>query len=223
MKILIFTLLCICSLGAQDLFHVGEIEQYAQHKLSTNDIGKTFTACGKIEKQGDFRYFTTYAYKENVFVTQRYYVTNDVEAKSNWLEVTAKYTHIEDMRIEIEIQKHRKVNDENWNKVCELNQHFFTKNLAHFDLNLFKKTARFARAMQHLKNKDLNKSLYIKDASPKIAFFDCKQQIVAVYCGKSILHKSEIRGDFLSYHIIYDLKSDKILRVCATNTGYFLE
>lgn len=223
MKIAIFTLLCICSLYTQDLFHVGEIEEYAQCELSANDVGKTFTACGKLEKQGDFRYFTTYVYKENLFVKQRYYVANDVEVKSSWLEVTAKYTHIEDMRIEIEIQKHRKVDAANWNKVCELNQHFFTKNFARFDLNLFKKTARFARAMQHLKNKDLNKSPYIKDASPQIAFFDCKQQIVAVYCGKSILHKSEIRGDFLSYHIIYDLKNNKILRVRATNTGYFLE
>ena len=223
MKIFIFALLCICGLGAQDLFHVGEIEQYAQHKRSTNDVGKTFTACGKIEKQDKFCYFTTYEYKENLFVIQRYYVTNDVDVKTGWVKVTAKYTKVEDMRIEIAIQKHSKINNAHWQKACDLNQRFFTKNFADFNLNLFKKTARFARAMQHLKNKDLNKSPYIKDGAPKISFFDNEQQVIAIYCGKSILHKSEIRGDFLSYHVVYDLKKNKILRVCASNTGYFLE
>ncbi|BBM87231.1 hypothetical protein [Candidatus Uabimicrobium amorphum] len=223
MKIFIFTLFCMCIVSAQDLFYVGEIDQYTEHKLSTDAKGKTFTCHGKIEKQGKFCYFTTYAYKKNLFTTKRYYVTNDVAIKSSWVKITAKYTKIEDMRVEIEVQKCEDLNQEKWKKVCKLSQVFFHKNFAAFDLNLFKKTQRFARAMQHLKKKDLNTSPYIKDNAPKISFVDHQQQIMAIYCGKSILYKSMIRGDFLSYHVVYDLKNEKILRVCATNTGYFLE
>ncbi|WP_372365786.1 hypothetical protein [Candidatus Uabimicrobium sp. HlEnr_7] len=224
MKALVFLLLCISVLNSQDLFSFQPIEEHTFQKISTKLVGQNLVLNGKIEKIGKHNYFTTYSYNNNLFSLQKYYVTNVVYNKPHptWVKITGKYSQILGQRIEIEIQEYSNLQAE-WQEASKNSQLFIEKNLKTYDLNGFKTTTRFKVAMSHLREKNLNLSPYIKINSPLVSHVDHDKGIIAIYCGKNMLHKSSIRGDFLSYYVVFNVNKEKIIRVSVVNTGYFLE
>jgi hypothetical protein len=225
---MVWTLFLLVAVIAEEntpTFVIQEIEKYD----TSTPVTGSFDAYGKLEKTGKQLSFTTYSYKQNVFFVRKYYVTNPLDntlINHSWVQAQGVYHKSVAARVEITISNCQSVIK--WNKkiatAVQDSRKWVIANLPKYDLNNFKNTERFRLALSHLHKTNLNSSKYLPQINKSpVIYADFNNMIIGIDCGKSLLFRNEIRGDFLSYVAVYDIKKQKLLCACVINTGYYLE
>ncbi|MBT8386123.1 MAG: hypothetical protein KJO12_01825, partial [Ignavibacteria bacterium] len=137
-----------------------------------------------------------------------------------------KYSRLDydsDGKNEINITNFKKLSeiDTDVEKAASYCSDWVSKNRTSYDLNEYKQTERFKKALSDLEHLDFNKTKFKLDQS--LVYFDFNKMVIGVDCGRHTLRENIQRGDYLNYLAIYDLKNEKLLKVKIVNTGYYLE
>jgi hypothetical protein len=191
--------------------------------------GKSFSAYGKLSDTGALNFFDEFYYEDPDIFQRRFYVKDGkfrTPHRFIWVHISGKYSRLSydaDRKSEIEIRKFHHIPEFDkkltWaKKYCK---DWVGNNKLKIDLNAFKKTSGFSKALKDLEGVNFNKTEFIQDSS--IVFFDAEKMIAGINCGKQVLRENVQRGDFLTYLAICDLKKEKLIKVKIVNTGYFLE
>lgn len=214
-----------------DLFQIseGNLFDHNNTKLPEDLSGKTFVLYGELFDTGELNLMDIYTYDDENTLRRRYYVKNRVYQKpfnSVWVQVTGKYSLLDydsDGKNEVDIRNFKKLSeiDKKVEKAEDYCSDWVSKNRTSYDLNEYKQTERFKKALSDLEYLDFNKTDFKIDHS--LVFFDFDKMVIGVACGRHTLRENIQRGDFLNYLAIYDLKNEKLLKVKIVNTGYFLE
>lgn len=207
----------------------GSLFDHNNTKLPEDLSGKTFVLFGELFDTGELNLMDIYTYDDENTLRRRYYVKNRVYQKpfnSVWVQVTGKYSLLDydsDGKNEVDIRNFKKLSeiDKKVEKAVGYCSDWVSKNRTSYDLNEYKQTERFKKALSDLEYLDFNKTDFKIDHS--LVFFDFDKMVIGVACGRHTLRENIQRGDFLNYLAIYDIKNEKLLKVKIVNTGYFLE
>lgn len=181
---------------------------------------------GKIHDTGTINMFYVYESKTGFVLQKRFFVEERIfkeKFRSKWCEIEGVYTKTGKDKIEIGIQKIKEVKDLesifSQSKSQTLN--WFNNNRQNLNLNEYKKTQRFQKALKQFSRKDLNSLPFQSDST--ITFIDYNNSTVGIYLGHHILNKTDQRKDFITFHGIYNFKINSIQNIYIQNTGEFLE
>jgi hypothetical protein len=217
--------------GLNGLFQIseGSLFNHNNTKLPEDLSSKSFVLYGELFDTGELNLMDIYIFDGENALRRRYYVKNRVYQKpfnSVWVQVTGKYSRLDydsDGKNEIDISNFKKLSeiDKKVEEAEDYCRDWVSKNRTFNDLNEYKQTERFKKALGDLEHIDFNKTEFKIDHS--LVYFDFDKMIIGVDCGRHTLRENLQRGDYLNYLAIYDLKNEKLLKVKVVNTGYFLE
>ena len=207
----------------------GSLFDHNNTKIPEDLSGKTFVLYGELFDTGELNLMDIYTIDGENTLRRRYYVKNRVYQNpfnSIWVQVTGKYSLLDydsDGNNEVDISNFKKLSeiDKKVEKADDYCSDWVSKNRTSYDLNEYKQTERFKKALSDLEYLDFNKTDFKIDHS--LVFFDFDKMVIGVACGRHTLRENIQRGDFLNYLAIYDIKNEKLLKVKIVNTGYFLE
>ena len=192
-------------------------------KGDTND---TLTLVGRIEDTGALNLFRTYRLAEGRALSRQYYLTErvyEVPHRSTWVRLTCRPAGTLHSGPALRVSSFEPVPGLNASlkravqDACEQVE----ANRREFDLNLYKGTERFKAALAEHADKDLNSLPF--EPRDEVVFVDPDVRTAGIDCGRVVLRNDPVRGDFLSFLVVYDLKNGRVERVLVRNTGYFLE
>lgn len=214
-----------------DLFQIseGSLFDHNNTKLPEDLSGKSFVLYGELFDTGELNLMDIYTFDGENTLRRRYYVKSRVyknQFNSVWVQVSGKYSRLDydsDGKNELDVSSFKKLSeiDKKVEKAGGYCSDWVSKNRTSYDLNEYKKTKRFKKALSDLEHLDFNKTDFKIDHS--LVYFDFDKMVIGVECGRHTLRENIQRGDFLNYLAIYDLKNEKLLKVKIVNTGYFLE
>lgn len=202
------------------------IREVETEPLSTDLLNKEVTLFGLLHDTGAINIFYAHRFDGEKVYTRSYYLKERIfkdRLKSIWVKLNGKYSSIEYGKEEIDATSFERLGEIE-NKIE--NAKYYSCNIVKerrrfFDLNNYKKTNRFKNAFSDFQNVNLNMLPFRPDSN--LTFIDFDKMISGFDCGKVILRETMIRGDYLTYHAIYDLNSENLVKVIIVNTGYFME
>lgn len=198
-------------------------------KLPKYLSGQSFVLYGELFDTGELNLMDIYTFAGKNALRRRYYVKNRVYQdpfNSIWVQVTGKYSRLDydsDGKNEIDISGFVKLPEID-KEVEEAKVYcidWVDKNRTSYDLNEYKQTEYFSKALSDLEHLDFNQT--DSKIEHTLVFFDFAKMLIGVTCRRHTLRENIQRGDYLHFLAIYDLTNEQLLIVQIVHTGYFLE
>lgn len=212
----------------QDVFIVSEGNTLISFDNVLNDSlkGKKVSLKGKIHDTGSLNLFYTYSYSDSTITATRFFIDKRLFIKPysyNWATLHGHYSKTGKDKIEISVTNFKIMDSINAEveKAVSYSTKWVAENKKSFDLNEYKNTQRFSKALTDFRNVNLNHIAFEPDST--VTFIDFENRLIGINCGRHILRKTEQRSDFLCFHAIYDFKHKVLKKVIVQNVGVFLE